>query len=72
MQQNENESRRAVITITEEDSGETGVNIEFFPSVGKAGACATLGMIGFQAVVNAYRKAAGEELETQTEGETKA
>lgn len=72
MQQNENEPRRAVITITEEDSGEIGVNIEFFPSVGKGGACAALGMIGFQAVVNAYRKAAGEELETQTEGETKA
>ena len=72
MQQNENESRRAVITITEENSGEIGVNIEFFPSVGEGGACATLGMIGFQAIVNAYQKAAGEELETQTEGETKA
>ena len=72
MQQNESEPRRAVITITEEGPEEVSVDIEFSPSAGEAGACAALGMIGFQAIVNAYRKAAGEELETQTERETKA
>lgn len=70
MRWNRSKPRRAVITITEKDSEETSVNIEFFPSAGKAGACATLGMIGFQAIVNAYRKAAGEELETQVDSET--
>lgn len=71
MQQNENEPRRAVITITEENSGEIGVNIEFFPSVGEGGACATLGMIGFQAIVNAYQKAPGRSWKHKRKGRRK-
>ena len=63
--------KMATITVTEGKDG-IEVYIRCLPSVGEAGACATLGMIGFQAIVNAYRKAAGEELETQTKRETKA
>ena len=63
--------KMATITVTEGKDG-IEVRIRCLPSVGKAGACATLGMIGFQAIVNAYRKAAGEELEMKTEREAEA
>ena len=63
--------RMATITVTE---GKDGIEVRIccLPNVGKAGACATLGMIGFQAIVNAYRQAAGEKLERETERETEA
>ena len=53
MGQPRNEKRKTVITLTEGGSGSVDVTIDFFPSVGDAGACAALGMVGFQAIVDA-------------------
>lgn len=53
MEQPKNEKRKTVITLTEDGRGSVNVTIEFFPSVGEAGACAALGMVGFQAIVDA-------------------
>ena len=53
MEQPRNEKRQAVITLMEGGHGRVDVTIEFFPSVGEAGACAALGMVGFQAIVDA-------------------
>lgn len=53
MEQPQNEKRQTVITLTEGGGGSVNVTIEFLPSVGEAGACAALGMVGFQAIVDA-------------------
>ena len=53
MGQPRNEKRKTVIPLTEGGSGSVDVTIDFFPSVGDAGACAALGMVGFQAIVDA-------------------
>lgn len=63
--------KMATITVTEGKDG-IEVRIRCLPSMGKAGDCGTLATIGFQAIVNAYRQAAGEKVEIKTERETKA
>lgn len=57
-------AKKAIITVTEGKDG-VEVRIQCLPSIGKAGICAVLGTIGFQAIVKAYRELGGEELESQ-------